>query len=189
MKLVDGSPYYGLIAATAANLGEIYMDKGELEKAKHLLEEAELLCKHYNLRHLDDIRRMMRRLSKLTELRQPAGKNFEQLLTELFELTEWFPEAKGSIFRLWMNGRNDDLLSLFRQTAGIKFMIFQDNIEQFLSLSTLLWPYSDLCLQVVSSDYPAPAMDMVPFPPDKAPFFECSLGVGTQFTMTNSLIT
>jgi tetratricopeptide (TPR) repeat protein len=48
-KLVDGSGYYELIAGTAINLGEIYMQIGNLDEAKLMFQEAELLCYRYNL--------------------------------------------------------------------------------------------------------------------------------------------
>jgi len=51
-KLLDGTPYYDLIAGTAINLGEIYMEMGNLDESQMLFEEAELLCRKYNLHYL-----------------------------------------------------------------------------------------------------------------------------------------
>jgi tetratricopeptide (TPR) repeat protein len=174
-KLVDGSPYYDLIAGTAINLGEIQMQIGDLDEAKMLFQEAEFLCQKYNLHYLPHVRDSIRRLQEQINLRKPPELNFKQLIEELFELVNWFPEAKDSIFRLWMWGRKEALLGNYRNTAGIKFMLCQDDVDTFLRTSKVLHLYSDLCLQVVSSEYPGTSIDTIPFPKDKKIFFDCGI--------------
>lgn len=173
-KLLDGTPYYDLIAGTAINLGEIYMEMGNLDESQMLFEEAELLCRKYNLHYLPHLEKSLERLSAQVNLRKLPELNFRQLIEELFELVEWFPEAKDSIFRLWMWGRREALLSNYRNTVGVKFMICQDDLDDFQRVSEILHPYSDLCLQVVSSKYPGSGLDIIPYPPDKPIFFECA---------------
>jgi tetratricopeptide (TPR) repeat protein len=184
-KLVDGSPYYDFIAGAAINLGEIQMQIGDLDEAKMLFQEAELLCQKYNLHYLPHVRDSIRRLQEEINLRKPPELNFKQLIEELFELINWFPDAKDSIFRLWMWGRKEALLGNYRNTAGVKFMLCQDDVDTFLRISKSLHPYSDLCLQVVSSEYPGTGIDIIPFPMDKEIFFECSFGIGTRYTLTS----
>ncbi|MBI1927762.1 tetratricopeptide repeat protein [Candidatus Poribacteria bacterium] len=171
-KLLDGSPYYDLIAGTAINLGEIQMQIGNLDEAKMLFQEAELLCRKYNLHYLPHLRKSIERLEEEINLRKPPELNIKQLMAELFELVNWFPEAKDSIFRLWMWGRKEALLGNYRNTAGIKFMLCQDDVDTFLRTSKVLHPYSDLCLQVISSEYPGTGIDIIPFPMDKEIFFD-----------------
>jgi len=77
------------------------------------------------------------------------------------------------------------LLGNYRNIAGTKFILCQNDVRTFLRISRLLHPYSDLCLQVVSSEYPDSGIDLIPFPMDKDIFFECSLGIGTRYTLTN----
>lgn len=174
-KLVDGSPYYDLIAGTAINLGEIQMQIGNLDDAKMLFQEAELLCRKYNLHYLPHVRKSIQRLQEQVNLRKPPELNFKQLIEELFDLVNWFPEAKDSIFRLWMWGRKEALLGNYRNTTGSKFMLCQDDVDTFLRVSKVLHPYSDLCLQVVSSEYPGTGIDIIPFPQDKKIFFDCGI--------------
>ncbi len=174
-KLLDGSPYYDLIAGTAINLGEIQMQIGNLDEAKMLFQEAEVLCQKYNLHYLPHVRESIRRLQEQLNLRKPPELSFNQLIEELFELVDWFPEAKDSIFRLWMWGRKEALLGNYRNTVGIKFMLCQDSVDTFLKISKVVHPYSDLCLQVVSSEYPGAGIDIIPFPTDKAIFFDCAI--------------
>jgi tetratricopeptide (TPR) repeat protein len=173
-KLLDGTPYYDLIAGTAINLGEIQMEMGNLDEAYILLKEAESLNEKYNLHYSTYLEKSLERLSAQMNLRKPPELNFKQLIEELFELVEWFPEAKDSIFRLWMWGRRETLLSNYRNSFGMKFMICQDDLDEFIRISDIFHPYSDLCLQVVSSKYPESGFDIVPYPADKAIFFECS---------------
>jgi tetratricopeptide (TPR) repeat protein len=184
-KLVDGSPYYDFIAGAAINLGEIQMQIGNLDEAKMLFQEAELLCQKYNLHYLSYVRKSIQRLQKQINLRKPPELNFKQLTEELFELVNWFPEAKDSIFRLWMLGRKEVLLGNYCTTVGIKLMLCQNDVDAFLRASEVLHPYSDLCLQVVSSEYPSSGIDMIPFPKDKKIFFDCSRGIGTRYTLTS----
>ncbi len=171
-KLVDGSPYYNLIANTAINLGRIQIQKGELDEAKSYFQEAELLCRKYNLPYLPDVRESIRCLQEQNNLRNPPELNFEQLIEELFELVNWFPEAKDSIFRLWMWGRKETLLRNYQNTA---FMVCQDHVDTFLGISKLLHLYSYFCLQIVSSEYPGTGIDNIPFPIDKNIFFDCGI--------------
>jgi len=173
-KLLDGTPYYDLIAGTAINLGEIQMEMGNLDEAHILLKEAESLNEKYNLQYSAYLEKSLERLSAQMSLRKPPELNFKQLIEELFELVEWFPEAKDSIFRLWMWGRREALLSNYRNTIGVKFMICQDDLDDFQTISEIFHPYSDLCLQVVSSKYPGSGFDIVPYPADKPIFFECA---------------
>lgn len=180
-KLLDGSGYYNLIAGTAINLGEIYMQIGNLDEAKLMFQEAELFCYRYNLvEYQQHLKNSINRLAEQINLRKPTQLSFEQLIAELFELIEWFPEAKDSIFRLWMWGRKDDLVANYRNTSDIKFMICQDDVDTFLKIARSLHPFSFLCLQVVSTKYPGTAMDLIPFPPGKSMFFDPALSVFIQ---------
>jgi tetratricopeptide (TPR) repeat protein len=174
-KILDGSRYYDLIAGTTLNLGVFEMRIGNLDEAQILFQEAELLCRKYNLSYLPTLNENIKRLDVLTKARKPPELNFRQLVEELFEWVEWFPEAKDSILRLWMEGRSEALFSNFRNTAGVKFMLCQDDVDTFLRTSDVLYPYSDLCLQVVGSKYPNAAIDFIPFPMDKNIFFDCAV--------------
>jgi len=186
-KLIDGTPYYELIAGTAINLGEIQMQIGNLNEAKMLFQEAESLCRRYNLHYLPHVRKSIRRVQEQIDLRKPPELNFEQLIDELFELVDWFPEAKDSIFRLWMCGRKEALLGNYRNTANIQFMLCQDDVDTFLRASKILHPYSDLCLQAVSSEYPGSDLEIIPFPGDKKIFFEC--GISSEKKISNGFYT
>ena len=171
-KLVDGSPFYELTAGTYINLGNIYLDLGNLAEARMLFQEAESLCQKYNLHYLSNVKKSIRYLEERINLRKPPELSFERLMEELFELVNWFPEAKDNILRLWMNGRKDALLSNYRNILGVKFMLCQDDVVTFLKISRILHPYSDLCLQVVGSEYPRSGIDMIPYPEDKEIFFD-----------------
>jgi tetratricopeptide (TPR) repeat protein len=176
--LVDGTHFYDLIAGSAINLGEINMEIGNLDEAKMLFQEAEFLCRKYNLHYADHLSRTISRLNKLISVRKLPELSFEQLLNELFRLVNWFPEAKDSLLRLWFSGRVETILGNFRSSLGIKFMLCQDNTKTFLQTSAILHSYSDLCLQVVSVEYQGSGLDIVPFPEDEDTFFEFSTGFG-----------
>ncbi|MCA1594066.1 MAG: tetratricopeptide repeat protein [Acidobacteria bacterium] len=174
-KLLDGSPYYDLIAGTALNLGVLEMRMGNLDEARRLFQEAELLCRKYNLPHLTTLQDNVKTLDQKTKARKPPELNFRQLVEELFEWVDWFPEAKDSILRLWMDERAATLFSNYRNLVGIKFMVCQDDVDTFLRISDILHPYADLCLQIVSSKYPPARIDVIPFPMDKEIFFDCAI--------------
>lgn len=177
-KLLDGTPFYELISTTVINLSNIYMDKEELEKAKSLLLEAEEICKKYNLGHRSQIQKSMERLSFLMDLRKPPEMSYEQLVKELFELVDWFPEAKDGLLRLWYCGRRESLGGNIRNNAGVKLMICLDDVAEYKQISNIFWPYMDLSLMVVNSEYPTPGLDVLPFPLDKNMFFRQGMGVG-----------
>jgi len=172
-KLLDGTPYYDLIAGTAINLGEIYLEIGNITEAKILLEEALFLCKKYNLHYLKDVEKSMKHLSKMESLRKAPELDLHDLIDELYGLLNWFPEAKSSLLRLWMWARKDELFSNYRNTISVKFMICQDDLKIFNKLTDELHLYGDLFLQVVSKKYPGSGLDIIPFPKDMPIFFEC----------------
>ncbi|MBI4684896.1 MAG: tetratricopeptide repeat protein [Nitrospirae bacterium] len=174
-KLVAGTPYYDIIAGTAINLGEIQMQLGNLEEAKILFQEAELLCRKFNLQYSGHLRKSLQRLQEKINLRKPPGLNFKQLVEELFELVRWFPEAQDSTLRLWMWGRQEDLLGNYRNNADIKFMLCEDILNRFLAFSEILHPITDLCLQAISAEYPGAGVDVIPYPRDKVIFFDCAI--------------
>lgn len=174
-KLIDGTPYYDLIAGTAINLGEIQMQIGNLDEAKMLFREAEYLCRKYNLNYLSHVKKSIERLTEQIKIRKLPELDFRKLIHELFELTEWFPEAKDSILRLWMWGRKEALLGNYRSSAGVNLMVCHDNVDTFVRVSKVLHPFSDLCLQVVSSEFPGTGIDIIPFPMDKEIFFDCAI--------------
>ncbi len=176
--LVDGTSFYDLIAGSAINLGEINMEIGNLDEAKMLFQEADFLCRKYNLHYAEHLSRTISRLNKLISVRKLPELSFEQLLNELFRLVNWFPEAKNSILRLWFSGRVETLLGNFRSSLGIKFMLCQDDTKTFLQTSAILHSYSDLCLQVVSVEYQGSGLDIVPFPQDEPTFFYFTTGFG-----------
>lgn len=181
-KLLDGTPYYDLIAATSINLGEIYLELGNLNEAKILFDEALFLCKKYNLFHQKYLNKSLQKLTEAESLRKPPELDLHQLIDELFELVNWFPEAKDSIFRLWMWARQNELLSNYRNTSSTKFMICQDDISKFDKLIQKMNPYGDLFLQVVSSKFPETALDIVPFPMDKKIFFDIDFPKGVRIS-------
>jgi tetratricopeptide (TPR) repeat protein len=180
-KLVDGSPYYDLIAGADINLAEIQIQIGNLDEARVLFEEAEFLCRKYNLHYLAHVQKSLKRLADRINIRRPPELTLEQLLEELFEWVKWFPEAKDSILRLWMWGRLETLLGNYRNTGGAKFMVCRDNVDAFLEIAKFLHPFSDLCLQVVSVEYPGSGMDVIPFPKDKKIFFDCAIPYQEKF--------
>ena len=176
-KLVDGTSYYRIIAGVTIRLGEINLEMGNVDEAKILFEEALLISKKYNLSFLEHIEILIERLSKMLSLHKPPELNFKQLVEELFELVDWFPEADDSLLRLWLWGRRVELLSNYRNNMEAKFMVCQDDLNSFNKFVEIFSPYSDLCLQVVSSKYPGCGIDIVPFPLDKNIFFDYSAPV------------
>lgn len=169
-QLVDGTPYYDLIAGAAINIGEINMQIGNLDEAKRMFQEADFLCRKYHLEYIPHLEKSMMRLTAEIKARNPPELNFEELIEELFDLVEWFPEAKHNLLCLWMYGRDNDLYVNYRNTTGVKLMICQDNVDVFLSISEALHSYHELCLLVVNDDYET-GMNIVPFPMDKKMFF------------------
>ena len=170
-KLLDGTPYYEMIAGTAINLGQIYMSNGNFHEAKILFEEASTLCQKYNLVHLSpSIKESLERLNVYLTMRKPPEISLTQMIDEMFKLFEWFPEAKDGLFRLCMEGRQETLYANIRNNTGIKLMICQDDIDKFSKIVEMFRPYTDLCLEVVNTEYPESAFEAVPYPKDKTFF-------------------
>jgi hypothetical protein len=176
-KRVDGTPYYEIIAGTAINLGEINLLIGNVDEAKMLFEEADFLCRKYRLQFSEHLKQSFKRLDEHQRIHALPDLNFEQLVTELSELVNWFPEAKDSLLRLWLTGRIETLLANIRSLSGVKLMICEDDIDKFLELARMFRPYVDLSLQAVSSEFQSTGMDIVPFPVDKDTFFDFSVPV------------
>jgi tetratricopeptide (TPR) repeat protein len=189
-ELLTGTSFNDLIAGTLINLGVFYEEQGDLNEAKNAFEEAEYLSNKYNLEHLLHVRDLLKKLNARMEWRKPDEMSYEQLVRELFELVDWFPEAKDSILRLWFSGRKESFFGNLRKNSGIKFMICMDNLLNFHDLANKLHPFSDLCLQVISEkEYPNAGIDMIPFPPAKSKFFDHSYGFGSQYSVTSSFAT
>lgn len=174
-KRLVGTPYYDLIAGTDINLGVLQMRMGNLEEAKILFQDAELLCSKYNLTHMVTLQENLKRLKAKIKAKAAPQLTLTELVEELFQWVEWFPEAKDSILRLWMEGRAEVLFSNFRHLSGVKLMICQDDVDEFLRISDILCSFSDLCLQIVDAEFPDAAIDFIPFPMDKKLFFDCAI--------------
>jgi tetratricopeptide (TPR) repeat protein len=187
-QLLDGTPHYDMIADIAISLGKIQMRMGNLGEAKAMLQEADFWGRKYNLPNQSYREKLAWQLNRLIGMRKPPEKNLAQLIEELFELTDWFPEAKDSILRLWIGGRMEMLHGNFRSTTGVKLMIFEDDVGTFLQVVQSLRPYADLSLQVVTSEYQRTGIDMVPFPSDKEMFFDCAIPYGETLANGNVAI-
>lgn len=174
-QLVDGTPYYDLIAGTAINLGGISVQSGNLDEAKMMFQEAEFLCQKYNLRYAKELTGKITTLDNLISIRKTPELGFEQLVNELFELIDWFPEAKDSLLRFWITYRIGTILANVRNTSGVKLMFCQDDVTEFLKTSQRLKPYLDLCLQVITTKPNAAMLDFAPLPEDRVFSFEIAI--------------
>jgi tetratricopeptide (TPR) repeat protein len=166
-KLVDGSPYYDLIAGAANNLANCEMQHGNLVEAKRLLEEAEFYCRKYNLPSLFEVEMNQEILASEFKKIKPPELNLEELITDLFDLINSFPESRDSLFRLWFFERTADLHSNYRSMLGVKLMICQDDVDTFLKTAKLFTPYSELCLQVVSTRFPGTINEQFIYPTER----------------------
>jgi tetratricopeptide (TPR) repeat protein len=175
LNLVDGTHYYEIIAGTALNLGAIHTEMGDLDEAKRLLDRAMHLSTKHSLGLDHALRSLYHSLTQKQALIKPAQLSFEELVDELYDLINWFPEASKELFRLWVFGRINVLLGSIKHLTGVRMVVYENGNEQFSKLSKMLRPYFDLCLQVVDDEYPSGCRDVVPFPPERPMFFNCGV--------------
>lgn len=166
-KLVDGSPYYDLIAGAANNLASCEIRHGNLVEAKRLLEEAEFYCRKYNLPSLFEVEMNQEILASEFKKIKPPELNLEELITDLFDLMNSFPESRDSLFRLWFFEKAADLHSNYRSMFGVKLMICQDDVDTFLKTAGFFAPYSELFLQAVSDRFPGTINEQFIYPTER----------------------
>jgi tetratricopeptide (TPR) repeat protein len=177
-RLISRTGFHDLIAGTAIDLSNIYLDLGNLSEARNMLQEAIHLCGKHRIRQYDKVlNKLVERFNQEAEIRRVPIMDFRDLVGELYALVDWFPEAQDSILRLWIWGRQEQILANFRALDGVKLVIYEDDTDKFLKLAEMLNPFADLCLQVVSTEYPGVGMDLVPYPKDKEFFFDFALPV------------
>lgn len=166
-KLVDGSPYYDLIAGAANNLASFEMNHGNLNEAKRLLDEAEFYCRKYNLPYLSGVKRNQEILATELKKVKPPELDLKALIADLFDLIHSYPESRDSLFRLWFFEKGADLYSNYRSMLGIKMMICQDDVDSFLKTSKALAPYSEFCLQAVGSKFAGTITEWFEYPAER----------------------
>lgn len=166
-KQVDGSAYYELIAGAANNLASFEMRHGNLNEAKRLLDEAEFYSRKYNLPYLSGIRRNQELLETEFKKVKAPGLDLKELITDLFDLINSYPESRDSLFRLWFFEKGADLYSNYRSMLGVKLMVCQDDVDIFLKASNIFIPYSELSLQVVSSEFPGTITEWFEYPAER----------------------
>ncbi len=166
-NLVNDTPHYQLIVEATISLAEINIQIGNLDEAKTRLQEADDLNQKHKLQYTKRIEFTLKKLNNQISIRKVSELSFEQLIEELFELVDWFPEEKDSLLRFWITYRMAEIQANVRNVSGVKLMFCQDNVAEFLKTSQKLKPYSDLCLQVATVKSTAPVPDSAPFPRDK----------------------
>jgi tetratricopeptide (TPR) repeat protein len=168
LALVAGTPLHDLIARTKNNLGVRLMQEGYLREARQNFEQAYDLCFKHRVPGLqEELTRNLEKISHWIEAYKPAEMNLSQLVRELHELVAFFPEARNSLLRFWYYARDAEIHANCRQLAGVKFMIAENDTDRYLALVDKLKLYSDLNLQVVSSEFPGWGIDFVPYPQDR----------------------
>jgi tetratricopeptide (TPR) repeat protein len=168
LSLVEGKPLPELVATTKNNMAHRLMEQGFLREAQQHLIEASNVCLSHKLSDLHrHVLRNLDRVEHYIEAQKPPAMSFSDLVHELHELVRFFPEAKDSILRFWYYSRDAELHSNCRSVLGVKLLIAENDTQKFLALVSKLSAYSDLNLQVVSTEYPGFGIDFVPFPHDK----------------------
>lgn len=163
-NLVDGTPYYNLIAGAAIGLADFEIRHGNLPEAKRLLDEAEFYCRKYNLPYLFEVEMNQEVLATEFKKIKPAEMDLKELIADLFNLINSYPESRDSLFRLWFFEKDADLYSNYRSMFGIKIMICQDDVNTFLKTAELFNPYSELCLQIVNTKFPGTIREQFEYP-------------------------
>ncbi|HYM93850.1 MAG TPA: hypothetical protein VET23_06910 [Chitinophagaceae bacterium] len=166
-KLVDGTPYYELIAGTAINIANYELDLGNYSEAKIFFQEADFLNKKYNLRFNRELKSLKDGIRYSEKINQPTEITFEELYKDLFDFIDWYPDAKNSIFRMWIYCRKHELGANIKSLHGIKLMLCENDLSSFKQYSKDLTGYFELSLMVVSDEFPDTGLDIVPFPKDK----------------------
>jgi hypothetical protein len=166
-KIVDGSPYYELIAGTAINIANYQLDLGNYSEAKIFFQEASFLDTKYNLHFKRELKTLKDGIRDTEKMNQPTEITFEELYKDLFDFIAWYPDAKDSIFRMWIYCRKHELAANIKSLHGVKLMICENDLSSFLLHSKKLAGYFELSLMVVSDEFPDTGLDIVPFPKDK----------------------
>ncbi len=166
-KLVDGSSYYDLIAGAANNLASFEMRHGNLNEAKRLLDETEFYCRKYNLPYLTGVEINQDILATEFKKIKPPEMDLKELIADLFNLINSYPESRDSLFRLWFFEKAADLHSNYRTASGIKLMICQNDVDSFLKTAIIFSSYSEWCLQVVSTRFPGTINEQFEYPTER----------------------
>lgn len=166
-KLVDGTPYYELIAGTAINIANYELDLGNYSEAKIFFQEADFLDKKYNLHFKRELKTLKDGIRDFEKINQPTEITFEELYKDLYDFIDWYPDAKDSIFRMWIYCRKHELGANIKSLHGIKLMLCENDLSSFKQHTKDLTGYFELSLMVVSDEFPDTGLDIVPFPKDK----------------------
>jgi tetratricopeptide (TPR) repeat protein len=155
VTIVEPEAMHLHVAAAENARGLRLMEMGRHPEAKRAFDKAELLCRE-NPQFLklapffaENLQRAQHRLKELL----PPENDLWELVHELHELVAFFPEAKESYLPFWYWYRDAEIRSCVRASAGLKFLILENEVGEFLSAADQLSFVSDLCLQAVTNRF------------------------------------
>ncbi len=177
-KRFEGHPDPYLTASVANNYGMVCGILCRFPEAKVCFDEAEVLANKFGYKDiLFMVRHNRDRLQQLRSAQAVPEVGFRELVEELYYLFDWFPEAKREFLPFWFECRIAELQSAIRTMPGLKFILFQDDLERFSATASALHAYGNLFAQVLQTPFEAPSLSFddyveIPYPPDK-PLYPC----------------
>jgi tetratricopeptide (TPR) repeat protein len=160
-KLVDGTPFHDIIAATDINLAEFEMRNGNLNEAKRLLKSAEVLCHKYQLPGLQHVVLSLDYVELMLAARQPPDVGMNELIDELCNQLRACPQNKDGYLRYWTFSRIRAFIGNLRGSLGLHLMIVEDSLDAFKLVATKFKAYADWNLLAVPSEFPEDIVDMI----------------------------
>ncbi len=161
-RLVDGTPFYDIIAIVYANLADYERQHGSLDEAKRLLQLSEALCRKHDLPFLADIVRSLDHIEAARRARYPPKMTIPDLIDELYgQLANCAPGQQDAYLRYWLFSRGQELAGNLMSSLGVHLLVIEDDLPTFMTLASDLACYSDWTLLAISGDYPGPRLDQI----------------------------
>jgi tetratricopeptide (TPR) repeat protein len=147
LDLSKGAALPYLRAAALHDLGRIKLTHGKVDTARQYFDEAKALAEKHGLKDiLTALRPFRDQLESAESVNLPAQRDLPALLDELHGWCRRHPEASNAILPLWYYMHSTDLWSVCRQQIGVKFLIVDHDLKNFVRAADLLVEQGDLFL-------------------------------------------
>jgi hypothetical protein len=173
-KRVAGTSDHRLLATVAHDYGVVCMNLGHLPDAKDSFDESEAIAKKFGFEDiLFSLRGNRDRLQEKQRSHQVPTLSYADLVEDLFQLAEWFPEARDDFLPFWLQCRRPELESAIRTTPGLKLLVIQDSSEKFSEIADALQAYGSFFVQLINAPFPETHLSFdrnfveIPFPFEK----------------------
>jgi tetratricopeptide (TPR) repeat protein len=162
--LTEGSHNYYDQALSIFNLCIYEIAKQNLQLAKQYFDEVEYLNSNYSLKLENELVQLESLLNSITAGYTKPERSIKELIDDFYTKINIYPDERIQHLRFWIFVNGSELLSNFRYLQGLKFLIFDDDTQAFLSISSRLNGIGEFFLQSFATTIQTGNFELLHYP-------------------------